>query len=711
MNTPMTSLPSRRDFLQKLAGGLVVLVVAPEMLRAAESEAARPARREYKVPTDFNAFLLVGEDGRVTCFTGKIEMGQGPITSLAQTLAEDLDVPVESVDMVMGDTDLCPYDQGTWGSMTTPFFGPLLRKAAAEGRQALIELAAVALSVPVAQLATDQGTVYDRQNPSRRVTYAALTKGKRIERRVSSQVDLKEVRDFKISGKPMRRTDARAKVTGEAKYTGDIRRPGMLYASIVRPPSHSATVKSVDASAARALPGVIVVEEKNLVAALHELPDLAEAAREAIKVEFTPSALTLNDRTIFEHLANQPKVPERVVGKAGEIEQGRGLAKQTLSETYYNGYVAHAPMEPHTAVAELKDGRLTVWASTQNPFGVREEVADTLRLPIENVRVITPFVGGAFGGKSANEQTVEAARLAVATKRPVQVAWTREEEFFIDHFRPATLVNLSAGLDEKGRVSFWDYTVRFSGERGARVFYTFPHHRTAAQGSFFGIPGVHPFNVGAWRGPGVHMNVFAREAHIERLAALAKVDPIEFRLRQLEEPRLVRVLKAAAEKWGWKPAAGPSGRGLGVALGEDAGTVVAMIAEVAVDRASGKVTVKRILCTQEMGQVVNPAGALAQMEGGIVMGLGYTLTEEVKFENVMLKDTNFNTYEIPRFSDVPQIDCHIVPDDTITPKGGGEPSIVLVGGAVANAIFDATGATLNQMPFTPERVKAALAKA
>ncbi len=711
MNPTQPAVPSRREFLQKLATGLVVLVVAPELLRGAESEAARPARREQKVPTDFNAFLRVGEDGRVTCFTGKIEMGQGAITSLAQTIAEDLDVPIESVDMVMGDTDLCPYDQGTWGSMTTPFFGPVLRKAATEGRLALLELAAVALAVPVADLATESGSVYVRRQPSQRITYAQLTKGQRIERRVSSQVDLKDIREFKVAGKPMARIDARDKVTGKARYAGDVRIPGMLYASLLRPPSHSAVLKSVDASAARAMPGVVVVEEKNLVAALHELPDVAEAARDAIKADYTASPLTLNDRTIFEHLAKQSQVPERVAASGGSLEEGRSQSRQVLTETYYNGYVAHAPMEPHTALAEFKDGRMTVWASTQNPFGVREEVADTLGLPLENVRVITPYVGGGFGGKSANGQAVEAARLALATKRPVQVAWTREEEFFNDHFRPATLVNLSAGLDEKGRVTFWDYVVRFSGERGGRQFYTFPHHRTAAQGNFFGIPGVHPFNVGAWRGPGVHMNTFAREAHLERLAAMARVDPIEFRLSQLDQPRMVRVLKAAAEKWGWKPAVGPSGRGLGVAMGEDAGSVVAMIAEVAVDRDTGRVTIKRLLCTQEMGQVVNPAGALAQMEGGIVMGLGYTLTEEVRFENVILKDTNFDTYELPRFSSVPRIECHIVPADDIPPKGGGEPSIILVGGAVANAIFDATGARMNQMPFTPERVKAALASA
>jgi isoquinoline 1-oxidoreductase len=292
----------------------------------------------------------------------------------------------------------------------------------------------------------------------------------------------------------------------------------------------------------------------------------------------------------------------------------------------------------------------------------------------------------------------------------VQVAWTREEEFFNDTFRPAAVVNIASGLDDAGKVTLWDYTVRFAGDRGADHFYTFPHHQTASVGNFFGPPGVHPFPVGAWRAPGCNTNSFARESHIEQLAALAGVDPVEFRLRHLSDARMIRVLKRAAEKFGWTPQKGPSGRGYGVACGMDSGSYVATIAEVAVDRETGAVKVKRVVCAQEMGVVINPAGAVLQMEGCIMMGMGYALSEEIRFRNGELTDTNFDGYHLPRFSWIPKIETHIVPADDIPAQGGGEPAIIVMGGVLANAVWDATGARLYHLPMIPERVKAAIQK-
>jgi isoquinoline 1-oxidoreductase len=701
---------SRREFLQRFAGGVLIWVAASDLGFGAVSEAARPMRARPTVPTDFNAFLRIGEDGRVTCFTGKIEMGQGPVTSLPQMLAEDLDVPVDSIDIIMGDTELCPFDQGTWGSLTTRVFGPLWRAAATEARGVLVELASEKLGVPVARLAVEQGVVFDREHPERRVAYGALAKGQRIERHLSTKPNLKAPGEFKVVGKPLRRRDARDKVTGKTQYSGDLRLPGMLYARVLRPPAHGAVLKSADVSAARALPGVQVVQDGGFVAVLHALPDVAEAALDKVKAEFAPSPSKLNDETIFAHL-DASALPSRTVSSGGNLDEGRKTAARTLSTRYLNSYVAHAAMETHTALARIEGDQATIWASTQNPFGAREEIAEVIGFPSEKVRVITPFVGGGFGGKSANQQAVEAARLAKATGRPVQVMWTREEEFFNDTFRPAAVVNVDGGLGADGRIAFWDYSVRFAGDRGGPHFYSIPHHRTTAVGDFWGPPGVHPFAVGAWRAPGCNTNSFARESHIERLAALAGVDPVEFRLRNLTNPRMIRVLKAAAEKFGWQPAKGPSGRGFGVACGEDSGSVVATIAEVAVNRTDGTVQVKRVVCAQEMGLVVNPQGATLQMEGCIMMGLGYALTEEIRFAAGELKDTNFDTYTIPRFSWIPRIETVILPADDQPPQGGGEPAIIVMGGVLSNAIFDATGAELNQLPMTAPRVLAALEKA
>jgi len=701
--------PARRDFLKNCASGLFVWVVLGPNLGAQQSEASFPVtvRVRPSPGTDFNAFLRIGEDGRVTCFTGKIEMGQGPITSLPQMMAEELDVSLDDVDIVMGDTDLCPYDQGTWGSLTTRTFGPIWRTAGAAARTVLLELAAETWQVPVTQLTVAAGVVADTKDPSRRITYGQLTKGRRIERQVTAPPTLKQPAEFKLVGKPLLRRDAREKVTGKAQYAGDIRLPGMLYASILRPPAHGAKLLRVDAAAARVVEGIVVVEEPGLVAVLHELPDVAEEALGKLRAEFEPSPSRLDDRNIYDHLAHADVKP-RVVKQAGSLDAGRARAVKPLETTYLNAYVAHAAMETHTALARLEGEKMTVWASTQNPFGVRAEIAKVLGCTEPNVRVITPFVGGGFGGKSFNLQAVEAARLAKATGRPVQVRWSREEEFFNDTFRPAAVVQVAAGLDAAGRIAFWDYDVRFAGDRGSDLLYDVADHRITAVGNFSGPAGVHPFGVGAWRAPGCNTNAFARESHISQLAALAGADPVEFRLRHLTNPRAVRVLKAAAEAWGWQPAKGVSGRGLGVAIGLDSGTYVATIAEVAVDRPSGKVTVKRVLCAQEMGLVVNPEGAKQQMEGCITMGLGYALTEGIHFKAGAVLDTNFGTYDIPRFSWLPQIETVILDATDTPPQGGGEPAIIVMGAVLANAVYDATGARLLELPMTPERVKAAM---
>lgn len=700
----------RRGFLKAGAAGLIVLFRFDRWLLD-ETELAAAGRQGY--PADFNAYLLVKPDGRVTCFVGKIEMGQGPILSLAQLLAEELDVAIESVDMVMGDTDLCPWDMGTFGSLSVRQFGPVLRQAAAEARSVLLQLASEKLQVPVERLTVRNGVVFDTSDRQRSVNYADLTRGRRIERKVESKPPLKSPSSYAVVGKSIPRPDGVEKVTGRAMFAGDIVPPpgGVLHARILRPPAHGATLASVDTSAAEKQPGVVVIRDGDLVAVLHEHRDEADKALQMVTAKWTRNDPPVNDRTIFDHLVKAAP-PARTAGEGGSLEEGENASAEVIDETWFDSYVAHAPLETHTAVAAVEDGKVTVWAGTQTPFPLKDQLVRTLGLPPEKVRVITPYVGGGFGGKSASQQGIEAARLAVLSGRPVRVVWSREEEFFYDTFRPASVITIRSGFDRSGRIVLWDYLVYAAGDRGAAHFYDVAHHRTLVRGGWSQVPaGYHPFAIGPWRAPGANTNAFARESQIDVMAARAKLDPVEFRLKNLRDERMIRVLKTVAKIFGWKPGPAPGGRGAGVACGIDAGTYVATIAQVAVDKSTGKVRVERVACAQDMGIVVNPEGAMQQIEGCIMMGLGYTLSEEVHFEGGEISDRNFDTYEIPRFSWMPRIDAVLVDAPEIASQGGGEPAIVPMGAAIANAIFDAVGARLHRMPMTPDRIKEAMSKA
>jgi len=692
----------RREFLKLAGGGIFILFTIKDMSVFAQQ------RPRHRLPSDFNAFLRIGEDGRVTCFTGKIEMGQGIITSLAQMLADELDVALDDVDMIMGDTDLCPWDMGTFGSMSTRFFGPPLRKAGAEGRRVLMELASEVLKVSIKNLATGNGVVYDKKNKRKKITYAKLAKGKRIQKQLSENVKVKKPSEFKIMGKSYLRSDAKEKVTGKAKYSADIQLPGMLYAKILRPPAHGAKLVNVDLSEAKKVKGAQVIRDGDLIAVLHKYPDVAEDALQKIKSKFDIPKSDLNNKNIFDHLLKIAPEGE-VVKTEGDLKNGEENAVSVFEETYFDGYKAHAPMEPHTAVVSIEGKKVNVWASTQTPFRAKEEVADALEIPEKNVRIIPPFLGGGFGGKSRNLQIIEAAKLAKLSGRPVQVAWTREEEFFFDSFRPAAVVKIKSGVNKEGKISFWDYKVYFAGERGALEFYNIPNTKTTVYGSNWGgIPGAHPFATGAWRAPANNTNTFARESQIDIMASKAGIDPLEFRLNNLNDEKMRGVLKAAAKKFGWKPAKAPSGRGYGIACGIDAGTSVAAIAEVEVNKKNGDVKVKRVVCAQDMGLSINPEGAAIQMEGCITMGLGYALREDIHFKGGDILDLNFDTYEIPRFSWLPKIETVIIDNKNADPQGGGEPAIVIMGAVVANAIYDAVGARVKQMPMDQDRVKEAL---
>jgi nicotinate dehydrogenase subunit B len=697
---------NRREFLKLLSGGIVISFSLENIYGWEEASQQRRSRRE---PDDPNAYLIIGEDGTVTCLSGKIEMGQGVITSLPQMLAEELDVPLESVKIVLGDTDLCPYDRGTFGSRSTKYYGPLLRAAAAEAREVLLELAAEQFGLPKSKLYVKEGFIFEKDNPQKKLSYASLTKGKKIERRLGKDARLKPVSDFSVCGKPRYRTDSNEKVTGDAIFAGDIHLEGMLYARILRPPAHRAQLKSVDTSEAEKIADVQIIREGDLIAALHPTPDGAAEALAKIHAQFDIPKEDLDQTNIYAHLLNAASNKD-VIEQKGNLEEGKKLASRSFDETYLNCYVAHAPIETHTALAHVDGDSATVWASSQTPFRAKDEVAQALDLPPDNVRVISPFVGGGFGGKTRNGQAVEAARLSKLAKKPVQVAWTRSEEFFFDNYRPASIIKIKSGLDKSNRIIYWEYANFFAGERSSQMYYDVPHFQTAMYGDRDGRGSeTHPFGVGAWRGPGSNTNIYARESHIDVLASEAGLDPLEFRLKNLgNDKRMQKVLNAAAEKFGWTASKSPSNRGFGIACLDYLGTYVALCAHVDVDKSSGKIQAKRVVVAQDTGTIINPQGIRIQIEGCVAMGLGYCFTEEIHFKGGKIIDTNFDTYEISRFSWVPEVEVVLVDNPDLAPQGCGEPAITGMGAVMANAVHDAIGIRFFELPMTPQRVKAAL---
>jgi nicotinate dehydrogenase subunit B len=695
----------RRDFFKIIGGGIIIFFRPWGVLDILGT----PAEQRRSLPTDYNAFLQIAEDGTVKCFTGKIEMGQGIITSLAQEMADAMNVPYENVKMVMGDTDLCPWDAGTWGSLTTRAFGPHMLAAAAEARGVLLDMASSKMGVPASQLEVRDGVIIDTKNNKNSVSYSQLTKGKRIEKFLDVKPLPEDYTKFTYIGKSYNHVDGVIKVTGQAKYTGDLKLPGMLFARILRPPSHGAKLTSVDYSEAEKVAGTKVIRDGDMIAVLNENHDLADMALAKIKAEYSFNEMPVNNDNMYEWYVKSNTRSE-VVRSEGDLETGQKLSDKIFESEFHDPYLAHSPIETHTALAHLEGDKMTVWASTQSPFGLQDTLVRELGFALDKVRVITPFVGGGFGGKSPAQQGVEAAKLARLTGKPVMVVWSRDEEFFFDTFHPAGVIKIKSGIDKDGLIKLWDYNIYSSGTRGSETTYDVPNAKTTHHSTDRNEPSVHPFATGAWRAPNNNTNTFAREVQIDIMASAAGMDPLEFRLKNLKDVHIIDCLKAVADKFGYVAGKAPSGRGIGIACGADAGAWVAHMAEVSVDKNTGKVKVIRIACAQDMGLCVNPEGATIQMEGCLTMGLGYTFSEEVFFEGGNIKDRGFDTYEIPKFTWLPKIDTVILDRMNQPPQGGGEPAIIAVGAVIANAIFDATGARLYTMPFTPARVLEALKK-
>ncbi|MFW6290398.1 MAG: xanthine dehydrogenase family protein molybdopterin-binding subunit, partial [Mariniphaga sp.] len=468
---------------------------------------------------------------------------------------------------------------------------------------------------------------------------------------------------------------------------------------------HGAKLISIDTSEAEKVEGLQIKKEDDLIVLLHENPEVVERARFLVKTQWEKLPSKADNESIFEHI-KKTATNRRVRYEGGDLESGKKESELTFEHEYHDGYKAHASIETHTATALYEDGKITMWASTQTPFGTRQEVAEKLEIPKEDVHIKQIFLGGGFGGKIYNQQAVEAARIArMMEGTPIQLAWNRQEEFMYDMFRPAAVIKVNSGITKDGFIKLWNFDIYCAGDRGTELFYDVPHHRTT---NLNGLD-VHPFGTGAWRAPGNNTNTFARESQIDIMAHSIGMDPLEFRLKNMNNQRAINSLKVAADKFGWTKEKPPKGTGRGIAVGFDAGTYVTIIAEVEVNTQNGQVKVKRAVVGQDMGQLVNPQGAVIQAEGCVNMGLGYALMEDIEFDWGEVKSNNFSNYRIPLFSDIPEVIESVFVDAMDEPaQGGGEPAIICVGGAVANAVFEACGARVLRMPLTPERVLEAL---
>ena len=690
----------RRTFLQGTAVSALTLFFSGPA-GAAPIEPTRPGT----YVEDFNAYLKISADGRVGCFVGKTELGQGAMTVLAMLVAEELELDPAQVDMLLGDTDLCPWDLPTGGSLTMWQTAPVLRGAAAEARAVLLGMAAKALGAPAADLALKDGAIWVKAAPQRRTTFGELVKGRKLERHLG-RVKPKPLAECTLIGRSVPRKDALAKTTGAAKYAGDLRLPGTLHACILRPPAHGLNLAGADTAEAERVPGVRIVRDGTLLAVLHPQPDTARKALALVKGTFEGTEADVDDGRIFQYLVDKAAPGQRVVISRGDLAAGEKRAATVVEGEYRNAYESHATLEPHTSVAQWEGGRMTVWASTQSPFVIREAVAEALKLGPDKVRIIAPFVGGGFGGKLVGPGAIEAARIARQVPGvPIQLAWNREEDLFLDTYRPAAVVKVRSGLDAgRGAITFWDYIVAGVSQGEAEFPYDMPASRYQAPA----VPGLHPLKVGAWRAPNAHTNAFARESQLDALAAKAGVDPVTLRRRLANDARVLRLLDLALASFGWEPAPGPTGRGIGLACGAWRQALVVAIAQVAVDKATGQVRVERFLEAVDVGLVVNPDGARQQVEGAITMCVGQALSEEIRFKGGRVLNTNFDTYLLPRFSAIPRIQVVFADNDRMATQGIGEPPVVPVAAALANAVFDATGARVTHVPFTPERVLEAL---
>lgn len=683
---------SRRDLFKLLGAGLVVGMCAQNGLA---QESGR--QLSENIPSELASWLHIGEDGKVTVFTGKVEIGQNIRTSLAQHVAEELRVPIPSITLVMGDTDLTPFDMGTFGSRSTPQMGTRLRTVAASAREALVDLAAQHWKTDRATLTAQNGAVVNSKD-GQSIGYGELTRGQKLVKVAATDPSLADPAQWRVAGKTVGKVDGKAFVTGAHQYTSDMVRLGMLHGKVFRPAALDSRLVSVDLKKAEKLANVIAVHDGDFVGVAAPDPEIARDALGLLEVE-TQAAPQIAEAELFEALRKKPDSAAqggfggRGGSEAGSVESGMASAAKTLSQSYTVAYIQHAPLEPRAALAEWQGDKLTVWTGTQRPFAVRDELAAAFHISLEHVRVIVPDTGSAYGGKHTGECAVEAARLAKAAGRPVKVVWTREEEFTWAYFRPAGVIDVKSGIAADGALVAWEFHNYNSGPAAIDT----PYHVANKKIEFHPAKNP-PLRQGSYRGLAATANHFARESHMDELAHLAGMDPLQFRLKNITDLRLRAAFEVAAQRFGWGKLAATPERGYGIAGGFEKNGYLATCAEVAVDR-RGQVSIVRVVESFDCGAVVNPNGLRNQIEGAIVQGIGGALFEAIHFDKGRVANANFRDYRVPRFRDLPKIEVELIDRKDVPPAGAGETPLMGLAPAVAGAIFSATGIRLRALPL------------
>lgn len=701
----------------------------------------RPEKAEESNPTvwgegaaQLDDWLSIAPDGTVVVRSGKVELGTGVRTALAQIVADELDVPLERIRMVMGDTGRTPDEGYTAGSKTIRMGGRALRDAAAEARQALLEIASSRLDVPIDALVVQEGSITARGEPERAVSFAELVGGKRFDRLVTGTAPHKSPQDYHIVGVPVSRLDLMEKFTGHAPYVQNLRRPGMLHARVVRSHSPTATLATLDASAVR---DARIVQRGNFVAVVAEREfDAVRAARQ-LNVTWQESTSLPPENELYTWLREQPG-RDQVVAAHGDVEAALEGATTHVQATYYQPFQAHASIGPSCAVAEYRDGMLTVWCSSQGVYALRGALADLLAMPEEHLHVIFVDASGCYGHNGADDVAADAAVLACELAgSPVRVQWSREDEFVWEPKGPAMLMEQRAGLNEQGNIAAWDYEVwspsharrprqaldlvagqlirGFSeqpppsfflgGERNAATNYTLPNTRVTMHWRL-----SVPLRSSSLRSLGATGNTFANESFMDELAIVAGVDPLEYRMRHLTDPRAHAVLTAATERARWG-AKFPQGEGLGLAFAryENDEAYVATVAHVRVDESTGAVSLLRVAVAHDCGLIINPDGLRNQIEGNIIQAASRALKEEVHFAGTEVTSFDWSTYPILTFSELPEVEIVLIDRPEEPAVGAGEPATITMAPAIANAIYAATSARVRAVPFSRERVSAALA--
>jgi nicotinate dehydrogenase subunit B len=731
---------NRRQFLQ--ASG--ALVVGFSMSGAATAAAMlRPPRSVAKEAAD--SWLTISSDNRVTIFCGKVDLGTGSRTALAQLAAEELDVAFEQIEMVMGDTATTPDQWLTAGNLTIFQGGAELRRAAATARRALVERAAQRLGATTDELIVENGVVRVKTNPARAMRYGELL-GDGLKLTVDTKIELRKAASYKVIGRSIPRVDIPAKVTGEFTYVHDVRLPGMLHARVIRPDDHGARVESVNDAQARKVGGFIqTVRKGNFLAVVARSEWAAVKAARALQIKWSAGTGLTDQATVFDTWRKMPAAREDVTQNVGNIQAGLDGSAKRIKASYEFAVQTHATIGPSCAVADFKDGKLTVWTSSQATHSMQHELAVVTGLPQGSIRLTFIEGAGCYGRNGTEDAAADAALIATLIGKPVRVQWSRADETARSPKSPPRAMDMEAGLDAQGNIVAWsgdfhialnhvvafkplDFPLLAATETGIPRPGNWVGFLFQNSGQPYQIPNIKvntrhiadaPFRSSHLRSPGRIENSFANESFMDELAATANVDPAEYRLRNLKDQRAIDVLQAAMKLAAWQARPGPNpnagsgpvvkGRGISYMRYNNTITYVAAVAEVEVNRDTGAIRVVRICASHDCGEMVNPDGVANQVEGGVLQTVSRTLMETVNWDRNKVTSVDWATYPIMRFPEAPKVEIALIDRPGAPAWGAGEPMPCAIPGAIANAVFDATGVRLRSVPFTPDKVKAALA--